>query len=790
MANWDRKMQIIPHTTSGIVIDGSLLEKNIDGFKVRKNYKGNYLSYYQYVCAVTNTLPFAYYTGYDEAQDYLLVNNDNNSRIQMTKSRVVTGIASLFGFDIEKYTYEELCEEIEKKIPEIENIKDEKELYKKFPELYGAVWFRMVMDNRDNEKAYNCIYSRISSPSKFREYIEHINSGRPENKKIPQFCIDADIAAFESEKDFNVFKKYYVDYLNTVLKSEEFEKTYSDLSVDCFGLKNSDFNKFYFITALSAFKMLKKETDSSKRKEFINVINAFLEKTSGFDLAIKAADDTIIELNNFRAEFGQYIMNETKPEIKDSAGINDQEMSKITANVTISTPEEQREILEQAAKEVEEEVKKQNLSPEQAKLASEILEFYTKTMVPKSMLNGIDLFEKKKSKIFIYENGMVVIDGFPMIEEQNKFRTQNIYVFPITKLLAVLKCKTDADVYKLLGKGYACNHGKVATSWESRLSNKINQNIYVNPMELQKIAEELKRFTQVDVNELKIYESRVSSLSYEDYNLTPRQRKRKEAAKRLVAESEQLCGDEMYNDDQYSVADQKALKDAEREIAETLGLKSESSSGRKRSPSSRKGSSKGKAQNKKMSFLDMCKKFEREAQDKVTFESKSSKYKRNPYVSIYTKERTKDDLGEYHCDLCDKRFYSMERLESHHIVPLKDGGVDNICNTICLCGECHDRMHMDGVTFYMRSMILDKLYLYVRERDPEFMEYLLNYFEYNPNKEIPIKKKEETRKEQLERLSEEVKEQYRQAQLYASVTDPYMYNYSLQMFDATKGGRK
>lgn len=77
-------------------------------------------------------------------------------------------------------------------------------------------------------------------------------------------------------------------------------------------------------------------------------------------------------------------------------------------------------------------------------------------------------------------------------------------------------------------------------------------------------------------------------------------------------------------------------------------------------------------------------------------------YKRNPEVSLRTKLRTRDKNGFMHCDFCgcssnsDNMYESNKStrmFETHHIIPISEGGIDNLYNTACLCPGCHTRIH-------------------------------------------------------------------------------------------------
>ena len=106
---------------------------------------------------------------------------------------------------------------------------------------------------------------------------------------------------------------------------------------------------------------------------------------------------------------------------------------------------------------------------------------------------------------------------------------------------------------------------------------------------------------------------------------------------------------------------------------------------------------------------------------------------RNPKVSLFTKLRTKDEHGAMHCDMCGEfTSFDTRNFETHHIIPLSAGGIDNIYNTVCLCGNCHNRMHSKfPPTMYEMGKLLEK----VRERIKSTTPYYLQKFDrlFNPN---------------------------------------------------------
>lgn len=72
----------------------------------------------------------------------------------------------------------------------------------------------------------------------------------------------------------------------------------------------------------------------------------------------------------------------------------------------------------------------------------------------------------------------------------------------------------------------------------------------------------------------------------------------------------------------------------------------------------------------------------------------SLKYKRNPYIVEYTKR-----IANGICQDCKQPAQFLNKttnepfLETHHIIPLAEGGMDTIENTIAVCPNCHRKRH-------------------------------------------------------------------------------------------------
>ena len=126
-------------------------------------------------------------------------------------------------------------------------------------------------------------------------------------------------------------------------------------------------------------------------------------------------------------------------------------------------------------------------------------------------------------------------------------------------------------------------------------------------------------------------------------------------------------------------------------------------------------------------------KFGAEASFEELYESldQDKKTKRNPAVSKYCKDRTIDEEGLYHCEMCNKKYNSYEksRIDFHHFVPISEGGPDTIYNGICLCTECHRIIHYEKerITSKVKLQILSIIENHIKKENPEYLEHFFDY---------------------------------------------------------------
>lgn len=69
-----------------------------------------------------------------------------------------------------------------------------------------------------------------------------------------------------------------------------------------------------------------------------------------------------------------------------------------------------------------------------------------------------------------------------------------------------------------------------------------------------------------------------------------------------------------------------------------------------------------------------------------------------------------------YCELCKRQGFETVSgalyLETHHVMPLSDGGRDDVANVVALCPEDHRRAHFS----HQRDEIRHQLSLYLTER--------------------------------------------------------------------------
>ena len=333
-----------------------------------------------------------------------------------------------------------------------------------------------------------------------------------------------------------------------------------------------------------------------------------------------------------------------------------------------------------------------DLKQEALKELGDTLDNDKKQLKLKSYIDRIDMFlhylkpykvqtgsgKFKNFHVFYYENGMVVLDKL-------NGEYGSLYIMPIMIYLSILKNENIKNLYEvrnILGVR-SVSHRK--NNWQIEVKNLIDSHkITMEEIEFLEKASEVS---------LPVNDEQLQSLKkqYKDNDFLQTEIKRKEIERKNQVEEI----DEEIKRDKSSECSKDLLDDEEEQIIEEVDEPND--------------------------FLV------------INDSSIQSKVTRNPKVSLFTKLRTKDDQGMMHCDLCGE-FVSFDtrNFEAHHIIPLANNGVDNVYNTVCLCGNCHNRIHSKvPPTMFEIGWMLQR----VRERIIKTTPFYLQNFDrlFNPN---------------------------------------------------------
>lgn len=333
-----------------------------------------------------------------------------------------------------------------------------------------------------------------------------------------------------------------------------------------------------------------------------------------------------------------------------------------------------------------------DLKQEALKELGDTLDNDKKQLKLKSYIDRIDMFlhclkpykvqtgsgKFKNFHVFYYENGMVVLDKL-------NGEYGSLYIMPIMIYLSILKNENIKNLYEvrnILGVR-SVSHRK--NNWQIEVKNLIDSHkITMEEIEFLEKASEVS----LPVNDEQL---QCLKKQYKDNYFLQTEIKRKEIERKKRFEEI----DEEIKRDKASECSKDLLDDEEEQIIEEVDEPND--------------------------FLV------------INDSSIQSKVTRNPKVSLFTKLRTKDDQGMMHCDLCGE-FVSFDtrNFEAHHIIPLANNGVDNVYNTVCLCGNCHNRIHSKvPPTMFEIGWMLQR----VRERVIKTTPFYLQNFDrlFNPN---------------------------------------------------------
>jgi len=314
---------------------------------------------------------------------------------------------------------------------------------------------------------------------------------------------------------------------------------------------------------------------------------------------------------------------------------------------------------------------------------------------PKAIQKGLDVFEK--FNVYYYDNGMVAIDKIEY--------GARLFIMPITTYKYIIENKISSlrGIGKLEGVR-AFKHDE-RTDWLSNARNLIiNGNQYTS-MEDIKLNEEMISwefdFSEDDISRLdKMVEEIQNNNNYTNDEKAAKIKQinkvhEKKKLKRKKAKEIDLELKQSKPEEDLKISESREIIECEAELDLRYGNGLDF-----------------------QTLYEEVKKIEK-------------KYKRNPAVSKYCKDRTIDANGMYHCEMCDNQYAIEEksRLDFHHFIPIGENGPDTIYNGLCLCTECHRIIHFEKERISAKAKIefLRKIEKHIIEENPELLEEFYDY---------------------------------------------------------------
>ena len=580
---------------------------------------------------------------------------------------------------------------LKKKIKELKLIKTLEELKSVSNIFYDIVNSTIKENNYNKEEAYECFkYMRddlIRSLTKTRlhanELVDFINK--------PLSGLDR--ISFDSDKAKLFLSGQYILFSTGI---------------------NEPYKNILFDSSLRLYKSIKNKNVSLKGASFYigNDDICFVEFDEPFDVnALEnmiqgAIDNGFVPKKNILEHYSRedfkgksineirnFVLNEIEQTIEKSAELGSK----------IMDPSE----MDAKYKKLEEKTKDKNISASELKRISHQLQklhMVMKEVKPRAIHEGQPPF--KGFYIYFYDNGMVAIDKIDY--------GARLFVMPVSTYKYIL----DNEIKKLRQVGrldsvIAFKHDE-RTDWLGKAKQTIlNSTEYVTEAD-KKYNEQIEGwsfgYTQEDIDKIKktieslekdasLSNDEKSKIKKEIEEKTEKKIKKKQKSDKIDRELKQS---NPMSEEEMTKKDNDELATLEKELDEKLGMDAE---------------------------FDELYEEEKKLKKKVP---------RSVSVAKFGKDRTIDDYGMYHCEMCNTT-YSIEqksRLDYHHFVPISKGGPDTLYNGICLCTECHRIIHNEPyrIPISTQGYILSLIEKHIKEENPElldkFIEYKNTFFPY------------------------------------------------------------
>lgn len=425
------------------------------------------------------------------------------------------------------------------------------------------------------------------------------------------------------------------------------------------------------VTYLGVNNNLKLECRAVKEITYIKIekiINSFLE-----DKQMKTIIDS---LNEF--------------EINKDETISFDEFSNTILNVIERSIKKANEIgaknidLNELDKSIKERLSHEQTPEKQNKLKSYIdrIEFYKNVAKPYKVQEGVGIF--KYFHVIYFTNGNVAIDKL-------NGDYGYLYIMPINVYFDIISSNKYKNIIEIRSIITVTPISHKNIKWKEKAHNEIN-NHSITPEEyeiLESISDCVSPLSDIDLEKAK------KKFADNEY-LLKKIKEKEEERKRKYEEIDTELRKQDFSDysESQEASESNLLLDAEDEIINHFA-----------------------------NFDDFVSIYE--YQNKI-------KTNRNPKVSLDTKRRTVGTRGEMKCELCGFESFSTRNFESHHIIPLSEGGIDNVYNTICLCGMCHNRIHSKiAFTYEIKKKMLNNVRENLKKATPQYIKNFDRLF--NPN---------------------------------------------------------
>ena len=664
--------------------------------RLESQFELQFQSYLNYLSSLSNGIRTGTYYKFMS----ISINEDTyECALTFSHTGLYISLANMLNsLDSEELTIEEL----RKRIRKLKHTKSEKELEKEFPYFYKSTYLRNKKEAKD--KGY---FQTMLLYEKYKDDFLMLNKMR-ERFKEDGLDLEKEYLFAKSCFDFQTFIDCSSKYFGSIIDNYETIKKWMINNPVKLTLTKDETKKILLYIIYRQIENMSRYASSNEKlyaQKNVVAIENLIEKyksmfpgdstsirfnrspnidknknstleTYTFELNI----DELIKLFNKQIKKYQFLkQNVTMPDIDKSLTF-EENMIKLNVHLISLLNNTIKDDKEHGAKEVsdseiedkinqlESDIKSETISEKNRNIKKLILEKIKMVLIdikPKAKQTGIGIFSNYY--VYFYPNGMVAVD---IIDKYGALYIMPVHIYKEARYKGTLK-----EVRSIPGVKYVEHKGN---NWLVDAKNYIlegtNELTEKDIKDSEEVASIDFPYTIKQIQDLEIKLKEEGKLTN---SIAKEAEKRKERIKKLEDINSELStkSDEELSYDTYTSEEEETIE-SEKSFDE---------------------------------LYDYWKK-------------KHQKVKRNPIVSGVTKKRARDEEGNYCCDLCGSKNFESSSFDSHHMIPLNLGGIDNIYNTVCLCPNCHRLIHSKRVTFSQQAQLFRKIQNYIEEDYPEYLE--------------------------------------------------------------------